>query len=83
MKFDYYGNPEPTGIFLNFVEFITKINDNQLWDYKGLRVNIDLTIDYNEKNVLVRWLDIDEGFNDKMIIHDLNEFNTNFTAIND
>ena len=49
----------------------------------GLKVEIDPTIDFNNQNVLIRWVDVEEGFNDKMIIRSVEEFNANFMSIND
>jgi len=54
----------------------------QLWEYMGLKVEIDPTIDFNSENILVRWLDIEEGFNDKIIVNSLNEFNAIFKPVN-
>jgi len=83
MKFDYYGNPKLKGRITTLVNLLKNINANQLWEYMGLIVEIDPTVDYNEQNILVRWFDINEGFNDKLIINNFEEFHNSFKAIND
>jgi hypothetical protein len=56
--------------------------DIQLWEYVGLKVEIDPTIDFDNENALVRWLDVDEGFNDKIIVYSLDEFQNLFKPLN-
>lgn len=60
------------------IDFLNDVSNSQLWEYMGLIVEIDPTIDYNNENILVRWLDINEGFNDKIIVNSLVEFNRHF-----
>ena len=42
----------------------------------GMKVELDPTVDFTNQNLLVRWLDLDEGFNDKIIVYSLKEFQT-------
>ncbi len=81
MIFDYFGNSETNGIITSLVNLLKETNNSQLWKYMGLKVEIDPTVDFNEQNVLIRWLDVEEGFNDRIIVHNIKEFYTNFTAI--
>ncbi len=81
MKFDYKGNVDKSTSIKDFIVLLTNASDNQLWEYMGLTVEIDPTVDYTNENVLVRWLDINEGFNDKIIVNSLEEFNTNFKLV--
>jgi hypothetical protein len=78
MKFDFKGNPNlQTGI-TDFIQYLKVVEVNQKWLYQGLTVTIDPTVDYVNGNVLVRWLDENEGFNDKIILSSLHEFKTLF-----
>ena len=83
MKFDYYGKYSTEGKIAPLVKLLEKADSNQLWDYMGLKVEIDPTIDFNNQNILIRWVDAVEGFNDKMIVDSLDKFNANFISIND
>ncbi len=78
MRFDFKGNPNlKTGI-TDFIQYLEVVEANQKWLYQGLSVTIDPTVDYTNENVLVRWLDENEGFNDKIILSSLHEFKTLF-----
>ncbi len=81
MKFDYKGNVDKSTSINDFVTVLINVSDYKLWQYMGLTVEIDTTVDFINENVLVRWLDIKEGFNDKIIVNSLNEFNNNFKPI--
>lgn len=83
MKFDYHGKYSTEGKIAPLVKLLEKTDSNQLWDYMGLKVEIDPTIDFNNQNVLIRWVDVEEGFNDKMIVYSVEEFNANFISRND
>ena len=62
--------------------FLESISHASLWDFNGLSVEIDPCFDFKNNDVLVRWTDIEEGFNDKIIVNSLDEFNSNFKLIN-
>jgi len=78
MTFDFKGSPKQTTSIEDFIQLLQTVSDDQLWEYKGLAVTIDPTVDYNHQNVLVRWQDIQEGFNDKIILYSLLEFQSLF-----
>jgi len=82
MNFDFKGIEKSETKISNFVTYLKKISNNSIWLYNGLRVEIDPTVDYNNENVLIRWQDIDEGFNDKIIFYNLGEFKKEFTLLN-
>ena len=82
MKLDYKGIINRKSTINELVIFLKAFADNQFWEYMGLTIVIDPTVDFNEQNVLVRWLDIEEGFNDKIIVNSLNEFNNSFKPVN-
>lgn len=82
MKIDAHGTKQINGKINPLIEFLEKTDGKQQWNYRGLIVEIDPTVDHHSQNVLVRWTDILEGFNDRVIVKDLNEFNFNFTKIN-
>jgi hypothetical protein len=58
------------------------LNDTPQWEYSGFIVKIDPTIDFKGDDALIRWTDIKQGFNDKMIINSLEEFHSNFKLLN-
>lgn len=82
MKFDFKGNKENKTKIQSLISLIEKANDLQKWSFKGLEVEIDPTIDYNNENILIRWTSINEGFNDKIIVYSLLEFQSLFKPIN-
>jgi len=69
------------GPIIPLVSLLESIEGNINWLYMGLKVEIDPTVDYQSQNVLVRWTDIDEGFNDKEIVRSIEEFNSLFSPI--
>jgi len=81
MKLSIKGTQTNNGQIIPLVWFLESVEGNKLWDYMGLRVELDPTVDYNSQNILIRWLDVDEGFNDKLIVNDINEFYSLFSLI--
>jgi len=81
MKVEYKYNQIPTGKIQKLVEFLE--NSPYLWKYMGMVVELDPTVDFNSQNVLIRWIDIEEGFNDKIIVNSLIEFKKLFGKNND
>lgn len=63
-------------------EYFKPFQDFQLWQYMGLIVEIDPTFDFKDDNALIRWTDIYEGFNDKIIVNSMQEFNAKFKLLN-
>jgi hypothetical protein len=82
MKLDFKGSERTNTKIQGLIDILESAKDMQLWEHVGLKVEIDPTIDYNSENILVRWLDIVEGFNDKIIVNSLNEFNVFFKPVN-
>jgi len=82
MKFDFKGNKENKTKIQSFITYIYNVSDLQKWSYMGLEVEIDPTVDFNNENILIRWTSIDEGFNDKIIVYSLLEFQSLFKPIN-
>ena len=81
MKIDQHGTKQDTGQINTLVEYLEQTNDFDKWNYMGLTVEIDPTVNYNNENMLIRWLDVNEGFNDRIIVSSLIEFNKHFKAI--
>ncbi len=77
MKIEYKGNIEIKSKINELVNYLENSQKN-IWIYMGMNVEIDPTVDFTNQNLLVRWLDLDEGFNDKIIVHSLKEFNEYF-----
>lgn len=82
MKFEIKGTEKPKSKISGFAHYLKNLSVNSLWLYKGLRVEIDPIVDYGSENVLIRWTNIDEGFNDKIIYHNLARFKEDFQLIN-
>lgn len=81
MRFDRHGTRKINGKINSLADYLEAANDLQIWDYMGLKVEIDPTVDFNNNNVLVRWADTLEGFNDRIIVNSKDEFNQHFTKI--
>lgn len=81
MKINQHGTKQSIGQINTLVDYLVETNDLQKWDYMGLTVEIDPTVDYNNQNILIRWLDVNEGFNDRLIVNSLREFNSHFAKI--
>jgi len=82
MKFDYKGIMNKTNAIQDFVHLLETVDNKSIWNYKGLTVTIYPTVDFNNENVLMRWTDIHEGFNDRIIYQSLNDFKKDFTLVN-
>jgi hypothetical protein len=82
MKFDFKGNKENITKIQSFIAYLENASELQKWSYMGLEVEIDPTIDFNNENILIRWTSIDEGFNEKIIVYSLLEFQSIFKPIN-
>jgi len=81
MKLDFKNSEIASSPIVSLVNYLSSIKDGQSWYYLGMEVEIDPTVDYKDSNVLVRWIDIKEGFNDKLIINSLAVFNKYFKPI--
>lgn len=77
MKIEFKLNQVKKGNILNLVEYLESSSNN--WLYEGMNVEIDPTVDFKNQNVLIRWLDLKEGFNDKIIVNSLKEFKSKFS----
>jgi hypothetical protein len=75
-------NPNSKALkIVSLFDYLSPLSDNSKWNYNGLIVNIDPTFDFKGDNVLIRWADINEGFNDKLIVNSLQEFKSIFLFI--
>jgi hypothetical protein len=72
---------EPASIH-SLLEYFESLGDSPKWDYNGLKVELDPTIDFKGNDALIRWTDIEEGFNDKLLVNSLEEFKSNFRLLN-
>lgn len=82
MKFDTKGTKGNNNRLSILEGYFKAVSNTANWLYSGLTVEIDPTIDYSDSNALIRWTDINEGFNDKLIVNSLEEFNANFKLVN-
>lgn len=82
MKFDFKGSRTEENKIAEFIEFLTLLNDKNRWIHNGLIVEIDPTVDYRNNNILIRWKDIFEGFNDRLIYTNLVDFKKDFKLVN-
>lgn len=82
MKLDQYGIRQNEKQINSLVDLLLAAEEYQKWDYMGLIVEIDPTVDFNNNNVLVRWTELNEGFNDKILVNSKSEFVNHFSKIN-
>ncbi len=82
MTFDIRGTKieSDNQVFNNFVDFI-KEQDFAGWEYLGMNVELDPTVCYSDESILIRWCDLDEGFNDKILLNTIEEFKKNFKRV--
>ena len=81
MTFDYFGERKNSFPFNDFVDFISQ-QSHVGWEFSGMEVELDPTVDFKNETIKVRWLDLNEGFNDMVILKDKNEFLTTFRKLN-
>lgn len=81
MKFDFKGIKRNQSKIDSLIALFENTNGLQIWNYMGLEVEIDPTIDYNNENALIRWTSIKEDFNDKIIVSSLSEFQSLFIQV--
>lgn len=43
-----------------------------------MSVELDPTVCYSDESILIRWQDLDEGFNDRIVFNTIEEFKKNF-----
>ena len=80
MTFDAFGTRKEKSHFNNFVDFISEQpHDN--WEYYGMSVELDPTVDFVNETIKFRWLDLNEGFNDKIILKTKEDFFTTFKKV--
>jgi len=72
---------KPT-LIKSLYEYLISTNETPLWDFNGLIVELDPTFDFKGDDALIRWTDINEGYNDKIIVNSLKEFKKIFKLIN-
>lgn len=81
MKIDFKGVENRSLKIQPLINYLENSSDFQNWEYMGLVVEIDPTIDLNNDNVLIRWTDKNEGFNDKIIVYSLEQYKTLFKEV--
>ncbi|MFN4145027.1 MAG: hypothetical protein ACK4GN_04320 [Runella sp.] len=62
-------------------EYFQEAKPNSKWEFNGFTVELDPTFDFEGDDVLIRWLDINEGFSDRLIVNSLKEFQAKFKEI--
>ncbi|MBR4373887.1 MAG: hypothetical protein IKP49_05935 [Treponema sp.] len=80
MTFDSFGKRNRNSPFDDFVTFIEN-ESHDGWEYYGMKVELDPTVDFKNETIKVRWQDLDEGFNDKLILKNKKEFLDTFSKI--
>ena len=63
-------------------DYFQSLKEISRWEYNGLIVVLDPTLDFKGNSALIRWTDLNEGFNDKIIVNSLAEFTSYFKLIN-
>jgi hypothetical protein len=82
MKVEFKNSSHKANTIKPLIVYFQSLKQLPIWEFKGLLVEIDPTIDCKANDALIRWTDINEGFNDKLIINSLSEFNANFKLSN-
>ena len=82
MKITHKGIRSTSSTIQDFARYLEETPDNQLWIYMGMTVEIDPTVDYSSENMLVRWVDLVEGFNDRHIYTSKEQFLIDFQPAN-
>ncbi len=83
MIIEYKGSIKYKGNINSLVRYLEQKSDKQKWEYSGLIVELDPPVDFTNQNMLVRWLDVNEGLNYKIIVNSIDEFKVNFKEIYD
>lgn len=78
MCFDFFGERTDGRDFTIFVDYIASLPHDG-WQYMGMSVELDPTVDYKNETIKVRWTELNERFNDKIIIRTKEEFLEHFT----
>ena len=81
MHIETKGEIKLSGRINSMFNCLQNISNKQRWEYNGLIVGIDPTVDFEDQNILMRWTDIEEDFNDKVLIYSLCEFHSQFKPI--
>lgn len=82
MKLDFKGVKNANYQLQELETYLDNVDSKSCFVHNGLVVEIDPTIDLSNSNILVRWTDVNEGFNDKIILYSFEEFNQNFKPYN-
>lgn len=82
MKVEFKNSSHKPNTIKPLIVYFQSLNRLPVFEYKGLIVELDPTIDCKADDALIRWTDINEGFNDKLIINSLAEFKSYFKLVN-
>lgn len=82
MKVEFKNLSHKPSTIKPLIVYFQSLNQLPIWEFNGLLVELDPTIDCKANDALIRWTDIYEGFNDKLIINSLSEFKANFKLSN-
>lgn len=63
------------------IEYFDSLIELPVFEFQGLTVELDPTIDCKGNDALIRWTDIQEGFNGKLIVNSLEEFKKEFKLL--
>lgn len=80
MTFDFFGTKKESSSFNDFVNFIIS-QPHDGWEYFGMNVELNPTVDFINENIKIRWYTLDGDFNDKVILSSIKDFNNNFIKI--
>jgi len=82
MKIEIKNSKSKPSAIKPLFDYFLSLDETPQWEYYGLRVEIDPTIDFKGNDALIRWTNLNEGFNDKLIVNSLDEFKSQFTLVN-
>ena len=80
MTFDFFGTKKESSSFNDFVNYIIS-QPHDAWEYSGMKVELNPTVDFINENIKIRWYNLDGDFNDKVILSSIKDFNNNFIKI--
>lgn len=82
MKVEIKNSDLKAASIYSLLDYFESLGETPVWEYMGLKVEIDPTIDFKGNDALIRWTDIEEGFNDKLLVNSILEFQSNFRLLN-
>lgn len=78
MNLKFLGQKKENSKIDEIINFLSYLKDDQVFIYKGLLVNLIATVDYDKENILLKIIELQEGFEIKEIYYCFDEFRKDF-----